>query len=145
MTGRPTKYKDEYADQAFKFCLLGATNDQLAQMFDVGITTIERWIDAHEEFRGAIRKGKHVADAEIASSLYHRAKGYEHDDLHISNYQGDITKTEIVKRYPPDTAAAFIWLKNRAGWTDKHQVESNVTVSADHMTDAELEEIANKD
>lgn len=54
-----------------------------------------------------------VADAEIASSLYHKAKGYSHPDVHISNYQGDITITEITKHYPPDTTAAKYWLTNR--------------------------------
>lgn len=49
---RPTKYKAEYAEQARKLCLLGATNEELAAFFEVGITTLERWIKAHKEFRG---------------------------------------------------------------------------------------------
>jgi len=43
--------------------------------------------------------------------------------VHISNYQGDVTVTEVTKHYPPDTAAAFIWLKNRRPdlWRDKQE------------------------
>jgi hypothetical protein len=120
--GRPTKYRPEYDELAFKFCLLGATNDRLAEMFEVDPSTIDLWIATHESFSGSVKKGRVQADAEIAHSLYHRGKGYSHPDVHISNFQGEITKTDITKHYPPDTAAAFIWLKNRANWKDKQEL-----------------------
>jgi hypothetical protein len=31
--GRPTKYKEEYNEQAYKLCLLGATDKELADFF----------------------------------------------------------------------------------------------------------------
>lgn len=55
--------------------------------------------------------------------------------MHISNYQGDVTITPIVKHYPPDTAAAFIWLKNRAGWRDKQEVDHTVAASVQSTID----------
>lgn len=127
--GRPTDYKDEYTELAYKYCLLGATDETLAEYFDVCEKTINNWKIEYPEFLQSIKRGKHVADAEIAHSLYHRAKGYEHDDIHISNYQGDITQTPIIKHYPPDTGAAFIWLKNRASWQDKSSVDQNITLT----------------
>lgn len=140
--GRPTKYKPEHCEMAYKFCLMGATNDQLADLFEVGISSIERWIAEYDEFRGALKKGKEVADAEIANALYHRAKGYSHEDVHVSNYQGDVTLTPLVKHYPPDTAAAFIWLKNRQGWTDKstqeHTGAGGGPIKYSKLTDEEL-------
>lgn len=33
--GRPTRYKAEYAQQAYKLCLLGATDKELADFFHV--------------------------------------------------------------------------------------------------------------
>ena len=141
--GRPTKYKPEHCEMAYKFCLMGATNDQLADLFEVGISSIERWIVEYDEFRGALKKGKEVADAEIAQALYHRAKGYSHEDTHVSNYQGEITLTPLVKHYPPDTAAAFIWLKNRQGWTDKstqeHTGENGGPIRYSKLTDDALD------
>jgi len=125
--GRPTKYKGEDTDQlAYKLCLLGATNEQIAEVLDVNVDTVYEWQNRHESFSDALKRGKIVADAEIAQALYHRAKGYSHPDLHITNYQGSITETEITKHYPPDTGAAFIWLKNRAGWKDKQEHEHSV-------------------
>jgi len=37
--GRPTLYKPENAELARKFCMLGATNEDLADLFDVDLAT----------------------------------------------------------------------------------------------------------
>lgn len=122
MAGRPTAYKQEYDEQAYRYCLLGATDKFLADAFDVSEQTINTWKQKHPTFLESLKKGKHEADAHVAEALYHRALGYSHPDVHISSYEGEITVTNIMKHYPPDTAAAFIWLKNRAGWRDKHEL-----------------------
>lgn len=69
--------------------------------------------------------------AAVAESLYKRALGYSHPDVHISNFQGMITVTDIVKHYPPDTGAAFIWLKNRQPhkWKDKVEVKEDINLN----------------
>lgn len=123
--GRPPKYQDEFAEQAYKLCLLGHTNDELARFFEVGITSIKRWIAEIPEFRAAVLKGREPADAEVAVSLYRRAIGYSHPDVHISTYQGEITETPITKHYPPDTAAATLWLTNRQRdrWKSVQRIE----------------------
>lgn len=123
--GRPTRYKAEYAEQAYKLCLLGATDKEMADFFDVSEQTINAWKKAHPKFLESIKKGKARADAEVASKLFHRATGYEHPDVHVSNHQGEITVTPLTKHYPPDTTAAIFWLKNRqpAKWRDKQDIE----------------------
>lgn len=120
---RPTKYKPSYNDQVYKLCLLKAIDKDIAEFFEVSEVTLNAWKKEYPKFFKSIKKGKIRADAEVAKSLYHRACGYSHPDVHISNYKGDITITKITKHYPPDTAAAFIWLKNRAGWTDRQEVQ----------------------
>lgn len=117
--GRPTDYKEEYVELAFKFCLLGADNKRLADFFDVSLATVKNWMKAHPKFLAAVKKGRVDADAEIASSLYHRAKGYSHKEDKIFNDNGSPLVVPTTKHYPPDTAAAFIWLKNRQNWGDK--------------------------
>lgn len=125
--GRPTKYdEDKYPKQAYKLCLLGATDAELADFFEVHEDTINEWKIVYPEFSVSIKKGKDQADAEVAHKLFKRATGYEHDDVDIKMYEGQIIETQLVKHYPPDTAAAIFWLKNRQKkkWTDK-QVLSN--------------------
>jgi len=120
--GRPTKFKPEYLEQAYKLCLLGATDEEMADFFGVRVTTIDNWKKKRKKFLGAVKRGKIAADANVAESLYKRACGYEHPEDKIFCTDGNVTTVATTKHYPPDTAAAFIWLKNRAGWTDKRDV-----------------------
>jgi len=134
--GRPTRYRKEFIPQAEKLCRLGAIDTDLADFFGVSEQTINAWKKKHPEFLEAINIEKANANAKVKRALFERACGYSHDDVHISNYKGDITETDIVKHYPPDTAAAFIWLKNRdpENWRDKHEVEiSDITIGKPPM------------
>jgi hypothetical protein len=123
--GRPSPYTKEtaahYCEQASRACMLGATNPEIAKKLGVATSTISKWIKEKPEFSDAIKKGKGESDENVAISLYKRATGYSHPDVHISNYKGIITVTEITKHYPPDTGAAAMWLKNRRPdlWRDK--------------------------
>lgn len=137
--GRPSKYKAEYAEQAYKFCLLGATDARLGEMFGVTESTINMWKDTHKEFSESIKRGKEVADAEIAHALYHRAKGYSHQAVKIFNNQGEIITEEYTEHYPPDTGAAMAWLKNRQpkDWRDKQDIEHTVN-AIEVLKDEEL-------
>lgn len=127
--GRPSKYKSEYADLAYKYAILGAIDTQLAEFFDVDLSTLNRWKVVHPEFKESINKGKQVADAEVAYKLFKRATGYSHEATKIFNNQGEIITEQYVEHYPPDTGAAIFWLKNRqkALWRDKQEIE----ISAD--------------
>lgn len=125
--GRPSKYDAAYAEQARKLCLLGATDEELADFFSVDVASIYRWKNDHPKFCDAIKAGKLKADAEVADKLYHRAKGYSHEAVKIFMPGGssEPVYAPYTEHYPPDTAAAFIWLKNRQGgkWRDKTEVQ----------------------
>jgi transposase-like protein len=123
--GRPSEYTSETAEQAYKLCLLGATDKEMADFFGVSETTINNWKQQHPDFLESITRGKTMADANVAEKLYQRALGYEHDDVHVSNYQGVVTLTPIRKYYPPDTPAGSLWRRNRqsAKWRDKQDHE----------------------
>lgn len=119
--GRKSRYTKAMDEIAYKLCLLNAIDTQIADVLGITEQTFTNWKRKHPSLFASIKRGKEQADAEVAKALFHRACGYSHPDVHISNYQGEITITEITKHYPPDTAAAFIWLKNRAGWKDKSE------------------------
>jgi len=125
--GRPTKYKPEYVQFAKRMAKLGATDADLADAFQVRISTIRLWMNIHLEFSEAIRVGKDAANQRVERSLYERANGYSYDAVKIFMPAG--AKEPVIVHYtehcPPDVGAAFIWLKNRdpAHWRDVQNVE----------------------
>lgn len=110
---RPTKYKPAYAKQVYKLALLGLTEAEMADVLDVSKATLTTWKQVHPEFLASITRGRAPADAEVAAKLFERACGYSHPETVISSYQGEITKTRVMRHYPPDTQAATRWLYNR--------------------------------
>lgn len=138
---RPSLYKPEYAEQARKFCLLGATDIEIADLFEVSVGALGKWKKRYPEFGDALRRGKEIANAEVASKLYKRAIGYSHQELDIRVIKGELVKTVTVKHYPPDTTACIFWLKNRdkARWRDKHETEHTGNVTYNNLTDDELD------
>lgn len=119
--GRPSKYKEEYAEQAHNYCLLGAIDEQLASFFDVSVTTINTWKETYPDFLASIKKGKEQADLEVTQSLKKRASGMKLKKQVVK--EGGIV--ELEDEIPPDTAAMIFWLKNRQPkiWRDKQETE----------------------
>lgn len=145
--GRPSSYKPEYAEMARKIALLGATDAEMAEVFDVSEVTINAWKLAHKEFSLALKKGKMIADADVADRLYQRAMGFQHPEVDIRVIDHQVVQTPITKIYAPDPAAAIFWLKNRqrGKWRDKVDTELSGSLnvrSAKDMTDDELAAIA---
>ncbi len=137
--GRPTKYKPEYDEQAKKLCSsFAATDYDLANFFDVDLSTINRWKLAHPSFCESIKLNKEIADSKIEESLYHRAKGYAVEVDELFHYQGEIYSQRIVKHFPPDPTSMIFWLKNRkpSDWRD--------TVPPGNGNDAESKELVFK-
>jgi len=122
---RPTKFKPEFVEQARKLCGLGATDEDLADFFNVSIRTIANWKTENDEFLQALKGGKDAADDRVERSLYQRAVGYTHDAVHFTSFQGAVTVTPYREHCPPDVTAQIFWLKNRRAdeWRDKREQE----------------------
>ena len=130
VTGRPTDYQPEYAVQAEKLCLLGATDDELADFFGVHRATIYRWKHTYDEFCDAIKSGKEKADERVERSLYQKATGYDYTEeqaikIKVEQHKEEVEVVQITKHAPADTTAAIFWLKNRRKdqWRDKQEHE----------------------
>ena len=123
--GRPSKYNSDFNFQVEKLAKLGATDKEIADFFDIQESTLNNWKIEHPEFMESIKKGKILADSNVAQSLYHRAIGYEHQDTDIRVVDKEIVETPITRYYPPDPTAAIFWLKNRRSkeWRDKQQMD----------------------
>jgi hypothetical protein len=145
--GRKGVYdNDTFPLRAFKLCLLGLNNKELATAFGVSVQGIEKWLRDHPDFRKMVAKGKTEADSEVVHSLYRRAIGYEHDDVDIKAIPGiGVVKTKYRKIYPPDTTAAIFWLKTRTKrnvmpWADITRIEHTGEVHLQQAENIDLKE-----
>lgn len=140
--GRPTKYKEEYDDQVYKLCLLGATDKDIASFFEVCEATINNWKLEFPSFLESLKKGKEIADIDVAKKLFDRATGavikqQQAHKLKRTVYENgrkveefeEIEIVDLEQEQPPDTTALIFWLKNRKSsqWRDKvdHDVTTN--------------------
>ncbi len=128
---RPTKFKTEYIEQASNLCLHGFTDYQIGEFFNVNESTINRWKIKYPEFCKSLKRSKQDFDRKVERALAERAIGYSHEETHISNYQGKITKTPFIKHYPPDVVACIYWLNNRQPeqWASRKAIDSNITTN----------------
>lgn len=98
--GRKTKY-DDFIDRKGLVLVEGWARDgltdlQIAKNIGVAMSTFCDWKNKHPEFSEALKRSKEVADFEVESALFKKAK------------MGDVT-------------AQIFWLKNRKPkqWRDK--------------------------
>ena len=136
--GRPSLYKEGFVEQAYKLCLLGATDKDLASFFEVDERTINNWKLDYDDFFQSIRNGKKIADMEVASCLFKTTQDrivieqvpfktknvfYNDDGKRIE--EEVIKIIEVEKVIPADFRSQSFWLKNRSSenWRDKQEVD----------------------
>jgi hypothetical protein len=151
----PTEFKDEYCLLGTKFAMLGCTNEQLGNAFRVSVSTIDKWLRTQPAFASAVAEGRELADANVASSLYHKAIGYKHEAVKIfatktKTITGEGDTKEVfeesvpllvpyTEHYAPDTEAIKFWLMNRQRdkWRNKIEVDGSLnggTLVVDNST-----------
>jgi hypothetical protein len=125
--GRHSQFNPKFIRWAELACRAGFTDRELAELFDVSLSAIEKWKRKREDFRNVLKEGKGSADRRVENSLYERATGYSYNAVKIFLPYGsrEPVYAPYVEHMPPDTTAAIFWLKNRdpARWRDAWQLE----------------------
>lgn len=140
--GRVCNYKNEFAKQAGHLCRLGASNNDLAEFFDVSTQTITKWTLLYKEFANAVKVGKDLSDERVVMSLYNKALGFEkviEKEIVTKSGEMKIVKEKIY--VPPSDAAISFWLKNRRRheWRDRQEMEIGRVGEFEAMSDEQLE------
>jgi len=137
-------YQPEYAEQAAELCRLGATDEELAEHFEVCVRTIYRWRNAHEEFAKAVICGKEHADTRVERSLYSRAVGCCVDRVKIFKHAGDPDPVYAHYKHQlaPDPNAALQWLRVRQPRKWRIREEERSDPGAAEMIEKALARIA---
>ncbi len=136
LAGRPTAYKETFNRQARRLALLGATDGDLAEFFQVSEVTINAWKQAHPRFLKSLNSGKMKADALVAERLHKRAVGYSARETKVFVVDKSIETVEVSKHIPADVGAAKLWLTNRRPdlWRDR----SNVDITSNGQSISQL-------
>ena len=139
MPASTTKYKKEYDEQAYKLCLLGHKDTEIAEYFNVKEQTINNWKKSHPSFFESLRNGKDNADYNVAEKLYHRAVGYKAEPEVKTEKDADGVITKIItttKSVEPDVKAITYWLNNRQSgkWSNTTSVThgGQITYNCDY-------------
>jgi uncharacterized protein (DUF433 family) len=124
----------------------GLTDEQIAHNMGITKSTLYAWKAKYPEFSDALKKGKEVVDIEVENALLKRAIGFEYTETRIEETEREKKIITTKKFMPPETAAAFIWLKNRKPkqWRDKQPENQNVIDTEDDPITASLKEHLNK-
>lgn len=151
-----TRYGMTLVELLQHFAKAGMTIPEMAEALEITEPTLNRWIAEIPAVKEALHKGREIADAKVAASLYRRAiGGFEQRETQIIRNADDeiVRKVETVKVLPPDPGAIAFWLKNRRPdlWRDKveHDVTGKISIEVtkrrreliDQLLDAVLTDV----
>lgn len=110
-----------------KLAFLGLNDKEICDFLGISPYTFGHW-KRDEKFIAALQQGRVHCVANVANSLYKRAVGWSHDDVHIVVVKGEVIQVPIKKHYAPDVAAAQFILKNKTrvfeqSWNDVSRTE----------------------
>lgn len=133
-------YNEAVKQRILKLIEEGKTDDEVAAGIGVCRKTLSNWKGKYPSLLYAINDMKGIADKLVEASLFQRATGFSHPEEKVFCHEGQIITHETVKQYPPDTAAAIIWLKNRQPkrWREKMPGEADKIVVG-NLSDAEID------
>ena len=127
----PTKYHKALDRRAHDYALLGASDEEIADMIGVHRETFVTWAVEKPSLSKALARARYEAPARIVKSLHRAANGYKHRETKLNVVNGKLEKTDVTKAYPPNVQAATLILANRASkhWKDTKTVEHAGTIN----------------
>ena len=110
LVGRPKfEITEEILKKTESLMAKGLTKDQCAGMLGVSVSTFMLYQAQNSEFSDAIKRGQSIGIDQVTNALYEKAT------------------------VDKDNTAIIFYLKNRAGWVDKQEVQS--TIEQRHVID----------
>lgn len=131
-TGRPIGYRPSFVNRAYEACLLGHTDERIAELLGTSVAGLKRWRQAYPRFREAFARGRDEADGKVANALYQRAIGYSHPAEKISfDKDGNVHRATYTQHYPPDATSLAFYLSNRQRELWHRDPAGNLNVNLD--------------
>lgn len=105
-------------EKLYNLAKMGLSEEQIATSLGISVSTIARRKRDDDTFADTLKAGKQEGITAVTNQLFNSATDAE----------------------KPNTSAAIFFLKNRAGWRDKQEVDANLSgsVAVDHDIDSAL-------
>jgi transposase len=109
--------KDIDLDDLYHYAQIGLSEQQIADMLGIHVSTMTRRKKDDTEFAEVLKAGKAAGVRAVTNALYDGATNPD----------------------KPSTSAQIFFLKNRGGWTDRQEVDVSGSVGVDVQLDAAIE------
>lgn len=133
LPGGQTKFNERLIETMMLLAKEGKTDEQIAETIGIATSTLYLWKSKYKGLSEALRQAKDVADDLVEVALFQRAIGYRHGAVKFfyDKESGCVHSEPYTEVYPPDTAAATMWLKNRRPeeWKEKQEHAHTGTVT----------------
>lgn len=120
----PPGYRAEFAEEARKLALVGATDKEMAWHFEVPLETLHDWLASVSEFAQAVQYGRTLGDADVVEGFRQIAMGCfpEMVTRLVSAKKEFLT---CIRHRPSNKAARSFWLMNRlpSEWCHRAEME----------------------
>lgn len=105
-------------EKLYNLAKIGLSEAQIAVSLGISVSTIARRKRDSDTFAAALKAGQQAGVQTVTNALFEGATGEK-----------------------PSTSAQIFWLKNRAGWRDRSEVDANISadISMSHDIDAALQ------
>jgi len=101
-------------EKLYNLAKIGLSEEQIATSLGISVSTISRRKRDDEQFDRTLKAGKQAGIDAVTNALFEGATGEK-----------------------PNTSAQIFFLKNRAGWRDRQEVDANLTGSV--VVDVDVE------
>ena len=110
--GKYETHVKPYLNEIFEWLKQGYTDCSICEQLGLHQNTWIRYREENTELSELYARARAHRNALVMNKMFQKAIGYEHDDLFIAQYQGQIVEKPIKKYYPPDEKAADLFLRN---------------------------------
>ena len=125
--GRPPfEITEEVCKKAKSLAAQGMNLEQIANCLGIHYDTLNEKKKEFSEFSESIKEGQAQGIGIITSKLFGRGKGVTLSKTVTVEKDGKSESTTTTTDILPDVTAQIFYLKNRAGWTDRSEIDHSI-------------------
>lgn len=139
-TRKPSVFDDFWEERiadAKQLAAAGATDNEMADWFEISPKTLYAWRAANPNFHQACKPHKEIVDDIVEGVAFQMVKGFRYTEQQaIKVKTGEHTEAvevvEVERVLPPDKTMVIFWLKNRRKETWRDVQDHNVSGTVEH-------------